>query len=57
MSKESLLTIRKNQIERVTSVRLLGVIFNECLTWKDHMAMLISKLKLSLYAVMRVNPF
>ena len=57
MSKESVLTIRKNQIERVTSVRLLGVIFNERLTWKDHMAMLISKLKSSLYAVMRVKPF
>ena len=57
MSKESVLTIRKNQIERVTSVKLLGVIFNERLTWKDHMAMLISKLKSSLYAVMRVKPF
>ena len=57
LSKESVLTIRKNQIERVTSVRLLGVIFNERLTWKDQMAMLISKLKSSLYAVMRVKPF
>ena len=56
LSKKSVLTIRKNQIERVTSVRLLGVIFNKCLTWKDHMVMLISKLK-SLYAVMRVKPF
>ena len=57
LSKDSVLTIRKNQIERVTSVKLLGVIFNERLTWKDHMAMLISKLKSSLYAVMRVKPF
>ena len=57
LSKESVLTIRKNQIERVTSVRLLDVIFNERLTWKDHMAMLISKLKSSLYAVIRVKPF
>ena len=32
LSEESVLTIRKNQIERVTSVRLLGVIFNERLT-------------------------
>ena len=56
LSKESVLTIRKNEIERVTSVRLLGVIFNERLTWKDHMAMLISKLKSSLYAVMGVKP-
>ena len=32
LSKESVLTIRKNQIERVTSVRVLGVIFNERLT-------------------------
>ena len=57
LSKESVLTIRKNKIERVTSVRLLGVIFNERLTWKDPMAMLISKLKSSLNAVMRVKPF
>ena len=57
LSKDSVLTIRKNQIERVTSVKLLGVIFNERLTWKDHMAMLISKLKSSLYTVMRVKPF
>ena len=57
LSKESVLTIRKNEIERVTSVRLLGVTFNERLTWKDHMAMLNSKLKSSLYAVMRVKPF
>ena len=57
LSKESVLTIRKNQIERITSFRLLGVIFNERLTWKDHMAMLISKLKSSLHAVMRVKPF
>ena len=32
LSKESVLTIRKNPIERVTSVRLLGIIFNERLT-------------------------
>ena len=32
LSKDSVLTIRKNQIERVTSVKLLGVIFNERLT-------------------------
>ena len=57
LSKELFLTIRKNQIERFTSDRLLGVIFNDRLTWKDHMAMLISKLKPSLYAVMRVKPF
>ena len=38
LSKESVLTIRKNQIERVTLIRLLGVIFIERLTWKDHMA-------------------
>ena len=57
LSKESVLTIGKNQIEGVTSVRLLGVIFNERLTWEDHMAMLISKLKSSLYAVMRVKRF
>ena len=36
LSKDLVLTIRKNQIERVTSVKLLGVIFNEHLTWKDH---------------------
>ena len=48
LSKESVLTTRKNEIERVTSVRLLDVIFNERLTWKDNMAMLISELKSSL---------
>ena len=57
LSKELFLSIRKNEIERVTSIRLLDVIFNQRLTWKDHMAMLISKLKSSLYAVMKIKPF
>ena len=55
--KKSLLTIRGKPIDRVTSIKLLGVIFNEHLTWKDHIEMLLSKLKSSLYCVMRVKPY
>ena len=55
--KKSLLTIRGKPIDRVSSIKLLGVIFNEHLTWKDHMEMLLSKLKSSLYCVMRVKPY
>ena len=57
MQKKFLLTIRGKPIDRVSSIKLLGVIFNEHLTWKDHMEMLLSKLKSSLYCVMRVKPY
>ena len=43
-------------MERIQSIKLLGVIFNEHLTWKNHMEMQLSKLKSSLYYVMRVKP-
>ena len=54
--KKSLLTIGKS-LDRVASIKLLGVIFNEHLAWKDHMEMLLSKFKSSLYCVMRVKPY
>ena len=50
------LSIRNKQIDRVTSIKLLGLIFNENLTWKDHITMLISKIKSSLFSVMRIKP-
>ena len=55
--KKSLLTIREKPIDRVSSIKLLEVIFNEHLTWKDHVEMLLSKLKSSLYCVIRVKPY
>ena len=55
--KKSLLTIRGKPIDRVISIKLVGVIFNEHLTWKDHMKMLLSKFKSCLYCLMRVKPY
>ena len=55
--KKSLLTIRRKPIDRVSSIKLLGIRFNEHLTWKDHMEMLLCKLKSSLYCVMKVKPY
>ena len=58
-SKKSLdksLSIRNKKIERVASIKILGLVFNENLSWKNHMTMLINKLKSSLFSVMRIKP-
>ena len=49
------LVIRNKPIERVSSIRVLGTIINENLSWKDHMLSLKNKLRATLGAVIRVK--
>ena len=51
------LMIRNKPIERVSSIRVLGAVINENLSWKDHMLSLKNKLRATLGAVIRVKPF
>ena len=51
------LVIRNVIIERVSSVRVLGTIIHENLSWKEHMLALKSKLRATLGAVIRVKPY
>ena len=51
------LVIRNIPIERVSSVRVLGTIIHENLSWKEHMLALKSKLRATLGAVTRVKPY
>ena len=51
------LVIRNKPIERVSSIRVLGTVINENLSWKDHMLSLKNKLRDTLGAVIRVKPF
>ena len=51
------LVIRNIPIERVSSVRVLGTIIHENLSWKEHMLALKSKLRATLGAVIRVKPY
>ena len=45
------ITIGGKVIEKVTSFKLLGVIFNDNLTWNDHISMLCTKASQRLYFV------
>ena len=56
-TQKILLIIREKLIERVSSIKLFRVILNKHLISKDHMEMLLSKLKSFLYYVTRVKPF
>ena len=47
---------RNNTIEKVSSIRFLGVIINENLSWKEHMNMIKQKIRSSLGSIMRVKP-
>ena len=49
------LMIRNKPIERVSSIRVLGAVINENLSWKDHMLSLKNKLRATLGAVIRVK--
>ena len=51
------LEIRNKPIERVSSIRVLGTVINENLSWKDHMLSLKNKLRATSGAVIRVKPF
>ena len=51
------LVIRNKPIKRVSSMRVLGTVINENLSWKDHMLSLKNKLRATLGAVIRVKPF
>ena len=51
------LTIRSTVLEKVSSVRVLGLTINEHLSWKDHMNVLKTKLRSVLGAVLRVKPY
>ena len=46
---------RNNTIEKVSSIRFLGVIVNENLSWKERMDMLKRKICFSLGSIMRVK--
>ena len=46
---------RNNTIEKVSSIRFLGVIINKNLSWKEHMNMIKRKICSSLGNIMRVN--
>ena len=47
---------RNNTIEKVSSIRFLGVIINKNLSWKEHMNMIKRKIRSSLGSIMRVKP-
>ena len=47
---------RNNTIEKVSSIRFLGVIINENLSWKEHMNTIKRKIRSSLGSIMRVKP-
>ena len=47
---------RNNIIEKVSSIRFLGVIINENLSWKEHMNTIKRKIRSSLGSIMRVKP-
>ena len=47
---------RNNTIEKVSSIRFLGVIINENLSWKEHMNMVKRKIRSSLGSIMRIKP-
>ena len=51
------LVIRNIPIERVSSVRVLGTIIHENLSWKEHMLTLRSTLRATLGAVIRAKPY
>ena len=51
------LVIRNIPIERMSSVQVLGTIIHENLSWKEHMLALKSKLRATLDAVIRVQPY
>ena len=51
------LVIRNKPIERVSSIRVLGTIINENLSWKDHMLYLKGKIRATLSVVIRTKPF
>ena len=46
---------RNNTVEKVSSIRFLGVIINENLSWKEHMN-IKRKIHSSLGSIMRVKP-
>jgi len=48
---------RNTAIEKVSSIRFLGLIINENLNWKEHMNMLTKKIRSSLGCVIRVKPY
>ena len=51
------LEIRNIPIEVVPSVRVLGTIIHENLSWKEHMLALKSKLRATFGSVIRVKPY
>ena len=47
---------KNDTIEKVSSIRFLGVIINENLSWKEHMNMIKRKIRSFLRSIMRVQP-
>ena len=50
----SSLTFSNSIIERVTSFKLLGVIFNNKLTWSDHVSYIISKCSKRIFCIIQL---
>ena len=48
--------LRNNTIEKVSSIRFLGLIINKNLSWKEHMNMIKRKIRSSLGSIMCVKP-
>ena len=51
------LKLRNDIVEKVSSTRLLGVIINENLSWKNHIEMIKQKMRAAFCAVMRVRSY
>ena len=51
------LQINNTKIERVETLRFLGILLHENLSWKPHMTNLIKKLRCNLGAVRKIKPY
>ena len=51
------ISLRKLDIEQISSLKLLGVHIDEHLTWSVHAKHVLNKLRSGLTAVRRVKPF
>lgn len=49
--------LNRSVIEKTSSVRFLGLVVNEHLSWKPHMDFLLQKLRISFSVVKKVSPF
>ena len=57
VNKKLNLTIEGNVIENVTTQKLLGIVIDNCLTWKPHIDMISAKLSSKLYLLRRIEGY